>query len=325
MRPRSATLACLTLFVSLIVAGPGSATPGQGSVTGSDSSDHCFASIDGTCSGVATADPSGAFSATADLTSPDSPLSRATRYSQALALYTLGFDLASATREAVITVTLQLDEASASWVQELPELFGGTTNATSGAEVLFQLFGDDAPAGCGCGWPSQGSPNVVAVRADEVGESNSISDTIVELTMTATNPYGDGLLPAGHYELTMRGYALTDLVGTGDWGTLNASVAGRILDVNVAIPDASSVLDLSVAGAGSNRTLTAVLTDAASTPLDGRTISFFGDGELIGTAVTQNGVASLPVQGRFRGGSHLFEAIFAGDETYGASSAEARS
>lgn len=325
MKSRLAILASAILVLSLLVAGPGSAAPTAGTITSSGTSDYCFASNDGTCSGGATADPTGAFSATAELDSPDSPFSRATRYSQALARYTIGFDLAEPTDEAVINVTLQLDEASASWSQDLPELFGGAQSPNSGAKVLFQLLGDEAPAGCGCGWPSQGSSNVVVTRVAAVGDATSISDSTVQLTMTARNPYGDGLLPAGHYEILMRGYALTELAGAGDWGTLTAAVTGRIQDISVSIPDSGSVLALSVTGTGSNRVLTAVLTDSGSTPLDGKTISFFGEGEFLGTATTADGIATLPVDGRFRGASRLFTAEFAGDETYGGSTAEARS
>jgi hypothetical protein len=158
-----------------------------------------------------------------------------------------------------------------------------------------------------------------------VGAANSVSDTVVQLTMTARNPFGDNMLPPGHYELLLRGYALTELFGTGDWGTLNAAVSGRIQDVTVSIPAAPSSLTLSTTTSGANRVLTAVLTDADSAPIDGRTISFYSGSELLGTAVTDNGVATLTVGGKFRGGNRTFSAVFAGDDSFSASTAEVRS
>lgn len=322
---RRAVFICATLLASVLVVGPSSAATEPGTITGAGVSESCFAGSDGTCDATVSATEDGVFSAEADLNSPDSPFSRSTRYSMALARYTLGFDLATATREVSIGVTLQLDDASASWVQDLPETFGGTASPRSGAKVLFQLFGHEAPAECGCGWFQQGAPDVVVTRAAEVGASNSVSDTLVELTMTARNPYGDNMLPPGHYELLLRGYALTELFGSGDWGTLNAAVTGHIQDVTVSIPAAASTLTLSTTASGPDRTLTAVLTDADSAPISGRTISFYSGDELLGTDVTDNGVATLTVGGKFRGGNRTFSAVFAGDDSYTASTAEVSS
>lgn len=323
---RSAIATGIALLLTVLPAGLGSASTGPGTIVDSGGSKTCFAGSDGTCSGTVSASPDGAFSATAELSSPDSPLSRSTRYSQALARYVLGFDVPTATREVTISVTLQLDEASASWVQDLPETFGGTRSPSSGAEVLFQLFGHEAPTGCGCGWPSQGAPNVVVTKAAEVGAADTVSDTSVKLTMTATNPYGDNMLPAGHYELLLRGYALADLVGTGDWGTLAAAVSGRIQDITVSIPATASTLSLSTETSGADRILSAVLTDADGAAISGRTISFSSGDELLGSGVTgDDGVATLMVGGKFRGGNRVFTATFAGDDSYTPSTAEVRS
>jgi hypothetical protein len=242
-----------------------------------------------------------------------------------LSRYVIGFDLARATREVTIDVTLDLDQASASWVQNVPEMFGGAHNSNSGAKVLFQLLGHQAPDGCGCGWFIQGSPNVVVAKASAVGDEDSVSDTRAHVTMTATNPYGDNLLPAGHYDLLLRGYALADLVGAGDWGTLSSTMSGRIEDIKVTTPAEASTLTLTAAKTKSGRLLTATLTDAGSAPINGRTISFYGDGEFLGTGVTQNGVATFLAGGRFRGGAHVFRAEFAGDDTYSSSAAQTSS
>lgn len=324
-RVRSALGACAAAL-ALVLASPVSASTIAGAVTSSNTSDSCYAGTDGACSGSATADPAGSFSAVTELSSPDSPLTRGTRYSQALARYTIGFDLAAPTRAADITVRLRLEEAEAMWSQDTPQVFGGTTNANSGAKVLFQLLGHSAPDGCGCGWFSQSSPNVVAAEVTEPKRQRLVVNWPVELSFTATNPYGDGLLPAGHYEVLLRGYALTNLAGPGDWGTLTASMTGEIRDVTVSVPAAATDLVLAVSGNGASRTLTATLTDATSgAPIDGETITFYGDGVALGTATTQDGVATLPLTGKFRGGSHLFTAEYAGSDSYQAAVAEATS
>lgn len=325
MTPRRSAIALTASLLLSLLAGTGSAATSSGTITGASGTQSCFASIDGTCSATATAAPDGAFGASAQLTSPDSPLTRATRYSMGLARFTIGFDLPAPTREATINVTLQLDNASASWTQLIPDIFGGAQSPSSGAKVLLQLLGDEAPDGCGCGWPSQAATDVVVARAGAAGESNSVSDSLVQMTMTARNPFGDNILPAGHYEVLLRAYALAELFGPGDWGTLDTAMTGNIEEITVTTPSETAILSLSVAGNGSNRVLTATLTDGASTPLDGRTISFYGDGEFLGTSVTQSGVATLTPVGRFRGGSHVFRAEFGGDDTYSAALAEATS
>lgn len=324
--PRMLSLALSTALVAgLALAAPALAGTTDGTVTAADTSDSCYAGQDGTCSGGASAGLSS-FSGSARLDSPDSPFTRSTRYSQTLARHTIGFDLAEPTTAADISVTLHLDEATASWTQTRPQLFGGTSDDRSGSRVLFQLLGHSAPSDCGCGWFIQGSPNVVAASVDDPSEEAVARDETITLTMNATNPYGDKVLPAGRYEVLLRTYALNDLYGAGDWGTLSSSFIGTIRDVTVTTPDAvskeASNLTLSLSGTGAKRTLTATLTDADGTPLDGRTISFFADGELIGTDVTEGGAASLGLNKNLRKGSHTFTAEFAGDDLYEASTAE---
>lgn len=322
-RIQSLVLSCALLLGLAIAAPVSAATTTSGQITGADTTDSCFAGTDGTCSGDGFAGPTGVFNARADLNSPDSPLTRGNRYSQSLVRYTIGFDLPAPTRQADIKVSLRLARAEAMWTQDGPEVFGGAKNAASGAKVLFQLLGHSAPSNCGCGWFIQSAKDVVVSRVDAPDFQRIYSNWPVELTMSATNPYGDKLLPAGHYEVLLRGYALTELLGPGDWGTLTASVMGEIKDVTVSIPAEASTMTIEASGNGSNRVLTATLTAVDSNaPIDGRTISFYGDGLLLGTAVTDNGVATLPLEGKFRGGSHLFRAEFGGDDSYTASAAE---
>jgi hypothetical protein len=51
-------------------------------------------------------------------------------------------------------------------------------------------------------------------------------------------------------------------------------------------------------------------------------VTFYADGETIGSTTTNDdGVATLAVPRKLRGGKHVFEARFEGDNDYGASSA----
>lgn len=81
-------------------------------------------------------------------------------------------------------------------------------------------------------------------------------------------------------------------------------------------------LVLSVAGNGNNRTVEARLSDG-DTPSGGiaaRSITFYADGDLIGSSSTNgDGVASLKPPPRYRGGKHDFEARFESDDFYRAS------
>jgi thermitase len=81
--------------------------------------------------------------------------------------------------------------------------------------------------------------------------------------------------------------------------------------------------DLDVEGRGVNRVLEATLTHLGDdTPVEGRTIEFYADGDHIGSAVTnEDGVATLRPPPRYRGGRFEFEAIFEGDDFYSGSSA----
>lgn len=86
-------------------------------------------------------------------------------------------------------------------------------------------------------------------------------------------------------------------------------------------------LSLAVQGNGANRILVATLTDAdEGTGLSGETITFFTEGEAIGTATTDaSGRATLAPPKKHRTGHRSFTAEYAGSDSYGASSATATS
>ena len=83
-------------------------------------------------------------------------------------------------------------------------------------------------------------------------------------------------------------------------------------------------MSLAIVGKGGNRSLSASLFELndPTVGIAGRTIEFFADGTAIGSATTSaNGVATLKIPRQFRDAA-AFEALFAGDDTYGGSSAQ---
>jgi Tol biopolymer transport system component len=83
-----------------------------------------------------------------------------------------------------------------------------------------------------------------------------------------------------------------------------------------------TILELAVEGRGQDMNLRARLAelDEPQTPVTGRTIDFYSDGELIGSAVTNDGIAAVPVPPGHRGANRTYEAIFEGDDFYRGSS-----
>jgi uncharacterized protein len=80
-------------------------------------------------------------------------------------------------------------------------------------------------------------------------------------------------------------------------------------------------IDLSVAGNGGKRTLSALLADDESVPLGGAAVVFFADGTRIGEDTTDEaGSASLKAPAGYRGNDVDFEARFGGDDFYRGSS-----
>jgi hypothetical protein len=85
-------------------------------------------------------------------------------------------------------------------------------------------------------------------------------------------------------------------------------------------------LALAISGKGSKMTLVGTLSDRDSgAGVEGRTIEFLADGRSIGTATTdRNGRASVSPPAQYRNGHHDYEARFAGDDYYNASSGAQR-
>jgi outer membrane protein assembly factor BamB len=114
----------------------------------------------------------------------------------------------------------------------------------------------------------------------------------------------------GPYQLTVRYVGDDDRVGSADTSTY-------IVDKE------DTDLELTVEGAGNKRTVIARLTDrdTSTDGIAGRTVEFYADGDLIGSAITgDDGVATLKPPSRYRGGKHDFEARFTGDDHYRSSS-----
>lgn len=86
-----------------------------------------------------------------------------------------------------------------------------------------------------------------------------------------------------------------------------------------------SALELWVQGEDDAKILRARLTDldTSSKGISNRTIHFYSDGELIGSAATDaDGLASVALPPRHRGNNRTYKAVFDGDDFYLMSSAE---
>lgn len=148
----------------------------------------------------------------------------------------------------------------------------------SDAEVVFELAG-------------AGSSRSFAVDTDQNGIAR-VTPTLEETP--------------GTYQLTVRYAGDDDLVGSADTSTY-------------IVEKEDTDLELRVEGSGNKRALTAHLMDrdTPSAGIEGRTVHFYADGELIGSATTDgNGVATVNVPPRYRGGKRDFEARFTGDDHY---------
>ena len=115
-------------------------------------------------------------------------------------------------------------------------------------------------------------------------------------------------------------------------GTGSRTSAGLVLsDVELSLPSpgdevealVQTVMAVAIEGKGSKAQLVATLTEAGSgSPVAGVPVDFFGDGTLLGTSTTAaDGVATLPLEGRYRGSGHAFDAVFSGTATHAGSSA----
>lgn len=160
---------------------------------------------------------------------------------------------------------------------------------------------------------AQGAPiSGAEITFELTGESDTRTFTAV------TDAFGLGSktvsldLHPGAYSLTVR-YA-----GRDDLFDPSADQAAFVIDKE------DSTLTFSDEGRGSNRTFSAELTDldTPASKISGATITFLADGEVMGTAVTNDqGRAELQAPPAYRGGRHEFEAVFDGDGFYEASTA----
>lgn len=98
----------------------------------------------------------------------------------------------------------------------------------------------------------------------------------------------------------------------------------RLTGCGTATSFLETAMTLSVEGHGIGRTLVSRLSlvDDPAFGVPDRVVDFYANGEKIGSATTDgDGVALLALPARFRGGKHIFEARFAGDDEYTGSSA----
>ncbi|HJR45684.1 MAG TPA: CocE/NonD family hydrolase [Actinomycetota bacterium] len=117
------------------------------------------------------------------------------------------------------------------------------------------------------------------------------------------------------------------------FGHSSKPVGGLVLsDMTLTLPKPATVSDpdpdpvattmtLALSGRGSSSQLVATLTDPTGAGVSGATVDFFGDDNALGSAITDgDGTATLPLEGKYRGGHHEFEAVFGGNSDYAGSS-----
>ena len=158
------------------------------------------------------------------------------------------------------------------------------------------------------GQPIQGAEvDFEMVGTDKAWSATTDQDGLASSTIELTDAPGD-------YQITAR------YDGSGER-------LGHANMTSFTIAKEDSALTLAVTGKGSKRQLVAELTDADS-PSSGiadRLIEFFAGSDKVGEARTNNnGRASIDMPSRYQGGHHNFEARFAGDDYYKASSANAQ-
>jgi dienelactone hydrolase len=189
---------------------------------------------------------------------------------------------------------------------------------------------------------------LVAMQFDDSADIHNISMGFYDPVKHATSgdplyggnvPYSiDGLWVTDRLAQEYRSFcsvSVPDYVGGSDGSPGSPVVARadsgadgdiRFTGCRVISPQRETALSLTVEGQGTNRTLVSrlALVEDSALGVAGRTIDFYGDGVAIGSATTdENGVATLILAPRYRGGKHIFEARFEGDGQY--ASAAARS
>jgi hypothetical protein len=111
-----------------------------------------------------------------------------------------------------------------------------------------------------------------------------------------------------------------------DYDGRDGERAGDSKQQHFVIETEDTDLALAIAGKGSKMKLVGTLTDRDSgAGVEGRATEFFADGTSIGTASTdRNGTASVAPPAQYRNGHHDYEARFAGDDFYDASTGAQR-
>jgi len=187
---------------------------------------------------------------------------------------------------------------------------------------------------------------LTAMRFDDSADIHNISMGFYDPEQHATSgdplyggnvPYSiEGLWVTDRLAQEYRSFcsvSVPDYLGGSD-GSPGSSVVARVdsgADGDIRFTGCSAsaaltetTLDLSVEGKGAGRTLVARLSraDDPATGVPGATIDFYAAGVSIGSATTDaDGIATLAVPPRYRGGATEYEARFEGDGEHLGSSA----
>lgn len=201
-----------------------------------------------------------------------------------------GFATSGGSTPALIDTQVALTESSAASGQYTDEtsfealLEDADATPIEGAGLAFELTGE-------------GPSRTFDATTNEEG--------IASVTPTLTEKPGD-------YDLTVR------FEGNESYGASEETA-------RFVVEREDTELDLVVEGRGPDTTMKARLADldSPSDGIEGRTVDFYSDAELLGSDETdEDGVATLAVPPPHRGDNRTYEAVFGGDDFFRASSGE---
>jgi alpha-beta hydrolase superfamily lysophospholipase len=193
----------------------------------------------------------------------------------------------------------------------VPELSGLFTSAGLDARAFFGLATGTSPTDA-----TVVQNNLMPLRALRASVDHPFE---IELPGVAVNvPEGENL----YLVVT----PVSDMfIGHGTKGSsalVLSELALTLPDPGDAVADVlGTALTLVREGQGNSARLVATLLDENGAAVTGASIDFLGDGTALGGATTDtSGIAAIPLEGRYRGGKHAFEALFGGNDSYTGSS-----
>lgn len=244
--------------------------------------------------------------------------------------FSIGGTTASSTTntDGIATATFDLTGVPGGYTATA-DFAGAGTYLASGTSAPFEIAKEAVqlaftPASATGGQYSDNA-TIEVVASDDDGTELSGRTVAVTLAGDAqdVSTGADGLARA---TFTLRALPGTQDLSAADAGDDYYTPASHTATFEVTRED--SEMSLSVAGNGSKRTLSVSLydMDTPQTGVAGRVVTFYADGNEIGTAATDaEGRAKISVPSGYRGGAHTFRAVFSGDNYFAGSEGQTQS